>query len=1366
MHDCTKDNHINSEELEVLELPDLNTYNDIIKAAKTGRLVIFVGAGVSKLIGLPLWKEFAFRKLDAIYDEGLVDYRTYCDLKDLDPKKLLTVCNLFIENSDIIMPSAKEIFKIKDNAQYKDIYGKLYSMNAIFVTTNYDECLDKCALNITGSEHITVEDSACNDNINAISRKKDKKHLPLGEVIFDQSDLLESKLQNGNVVHIHGSVNDEKNMIVTLNDYMLHYGNLSKDNHPELSVFLDSIFNTKYVVLFVGYGLEEYEILEYMLSKVTKPEGTKMHYLLYPCFKEEKKLVNLLNKYYSDFGVELIPYDISRKGYKQLITIIDEWSKIINKVSNGQDYLQKMQFIDEVIADKSERFSVQSRAIIEMIKRDETLEEYLFKHVNDIRWLDIFIDHGYYNPEKIPSNINKGNGYYSVPYWVNTDYLKKILSNEEKLTEKVIRKVLSIIHDISIYRDNEGNAIDNYHVWSQFIEVIEKIPNEYITCDFLESITIWTKSEFKIDFIIGKLGLILLHKFLKSNYSDDFEKSSIIINIVTSLDKSKKSLVINDYYFMKLFDLNTIELIAKKCSIDFINNYINRIIETLHKGSNANLLDYNKKAYIIELDDDGEKYLVSIINGDKVLFNREIKYCDVIKFTNIVIEWLYSILDKTQFKSNLNMIIRNLYFGLYSKTALYSLYATHHRFYSESSEQLLHFYKDILTIKYQTEDADEDKFICLNNLFQSRYFALVKVALYIIGNVSDKYLPFFWTNLDSDTMRLVFQESYFADELRVILENIEIVDSEQETKIIKLIEDGPGSDVIDPDYIKIWKIERLNSLKHIKYFEEYRRDHYQEDYAGIKLGPAISEANGSWASDKSPLNQDDLYEMNSKEISGFISNFREENKWNSTSTEGLAKSLREYTKSYPNKFDADLMPFINSAFYYIFHIFNGFIDACKERKILNWNNILDFIINYINRNEFWEDAYQYDMKINHKMIITIFTDLINEGTREDNRTFEYGNIQKAKEIILLILDRISNYNEKNIDEDYILYVYNSIKGRALEALINLSLYITKKSSITKNQSIDNWDKELHDMYNRYIDSNIVDAYILLGEYLPQFIYLNTQWTTHTVNHIQNDDINWEGFMVGYIYSREIYKDIYLLMKNHYNHSINFKFKKEDVVEELINHIALGYLCGFENEINNLLYNSIIDKWDYKMISKMLWHFWTYCDKFDSIIKDGGENNSEVEEIRSRIICFWNTLYVKYKEINSDELNENDKNLISDSIRLIEVLDSIDEESVMLISFAIPYAEINYNTSYVIEKLNKLTTENDSVEKRSIIGNLILDLVKYNVPTYPQDKIIELVQYLYIIRDDILKEYSDKICNIYASHNIEFLRDLCLEYRDF
>ena len=133
--------------------------------------------------------------------------------------------------------------------KYKEVYEKLYSMNAIYVTTNYDECLDNFALNRVQDREIIAEEST---GVDKSSKMIIDEKSSSGEIVINQTDLLESKLQNGNVIHIHGSVNDESGMVVTLNDYMLHYGNLSKENHPELSIFLDRIFNTKYVVLFIG----------------------------------------------------------------------------------------------------------------------------------------------------------------------------------------------------------------------------------------------------------------------------------------------------------------------------------------------------------------------------------------------------------------------------------------------------------------------------------------------------------------------------------------------------------------------------------------------------------------------------------------------------------------------------------------------------------------------------------------------------------------------------------------------------------------------------------------------------------------------------------------------------------------------------------------------------------------------------------------------------------------------------------------------------------------------------------------------------------------------------------------------------------
>lgn len=77
-------------------------------------------------------------------------------------------------------------------------------------------------------------------------------------------------------------------MLVTVQDYLERYGTISKQSHPEVSVFLDQVFNSNYVVLFMGYGLEEFEILEYMLSK-TKTPAILFHII---CYSQKMKKIH------------------------------------------------------------------------------------------------------------------------------------------------------------------------------------------------------------------------------------------------------------------------------------------------------------------------------------------------------------------------------------------------------------------------------------------------------------------------------------------------------------------------------------------------------------------------------------------------------------------------------------------------------------------------------------------------------------------------------------------------------------------------------------------------------------------------------------------------------------------------------------------------------------------------------------------------------------------------------------------------------------------------------------------------------------------------------------------------------------------
>lgn len=55
-------------DLEVLEIPEIP--EPIKEASRNGCLVVFVGAGVSKIVGCPTWEEFAHVYLDHIKNNG------------------------------------------------------------------------------------------------------------------------------------------------------------------------------------------------------------------------------------------------------------------------------------------------------------------------------------------------------------------------------------------------------------------------------------------------------------------------------------------------------------------------------------------------------------------------------------------------------------------------------------------------------------------------------------------------------------------------------------------------------------------------------------------------------------------------------------------------------------------------------------------------------------------------------------------------------------------------------------------------------------------------------------------------------------------------------------------------------------------------------------------------------------------------------------------------------------------------------------------------------------------------------------------------------------------------------------------------
>lgn len=281
----------------------------VYEAAENGELVLFVGAAVSRLLGCPSWEVLAQKVLEHIRVSKGINYADLQALSEMDLKKRLSIAIGIAEKQGIPLDYRAFLEPVRENPEMKDLYRALYSIGSVFITTNYDEYLDHiCGRSVvatSGEPDPSVAESTATGS---------------GRIYYKKEDLTIAKLNElGSVIHLHGSIKDPQTMIITTSDYIEHYQN------DFVMKFLADLFRTK-VVLFIGYGLNEEEILEYALRKRKSASGApkeKKHFWLYPLLKRDRISCDHLKEYFLDnFGVDFIEYAIDQSGHDALANVI------------------------------------------------------------------------------------------------------------------------------------------------------------------------------------------------------------------------------------------------------------------------------------------------------------------------------------------------------------------------------------------------------------------------------------------------------------------------------------------------------------------------------------------------------------------------------------------------------------------------------------------------------------------------------------------------------------------------------------------------------------------------------------------------------------------------------------------------------------------------------------------------------------------------------------------------------------------------------------------------------------------------------------------------------------------------------------
>ena len=304
------------------EYPEIT--EDLYLAAGSKGLVPFIGAGVSKLAGYPDWKDFADMTLRFFAEKGKLNYAQYDQISSLSPRVKLSIAvdlekrhNLPIDFEEILQPPSpndKQREKV-----YRHVLG-LFQFSKTFVTTNYDKELD--ALSPASSMVLDGKNESKGESV-----------LPPSCIYKHNEIKVDCLYKENSVIHIHGSVHDRESMVLTTTDYLTRYSGHKYDGHenPYLT-FLQELFNQR-TVLFVGYGLEELEILEHIIQKgIDKPQdgsqnGALTHYVLQGFFSHQIEMARSMQSYFQSFGISLLPFSLDTHEWHGLVNVIGYLNK-------------------------------------------------------------------------------------------------------------------------------------------------------------------------------------------------------------------------------------------------------------------------------------------------------------------------------------------------------------------------------------------------------------------------------------------------------------------------------------------------------------------------------------------------------------------------------------------------------------------------------------------------------------------------------------------------------------------------------------------------------------------------------------------------------------------------------------------------------------------------------------------------------------------------------------------------------------------------------------------------------------------------------------------------------------------------------
>ena len=521
---------------------------EIIKAANDNTLAVFIGAGVSRIVGCIGWDELAKNLVNLCFNLKKEDAQSCINFKEKDRllqennhKKTITICHDILEKNGYQDAFYTEMEKaLNPNEGFLSdypIYDEIFGLRGLFITTNADQIFDT--------------------------------HFRSDRVIFSEAEFSPENIDRNKLYHIHGLIAEPDTLVFTVRQYIRRY------NSPDFKKFLEEIFK-RYTVLFLGYGMSEFELLDFIITKFDDSDKKEQkHFILIPYYAGEDNILGFDQAYYNEMGIRVLGFEFDEKGYAQLYFILKEWNREINQVSK---YLyDTFQEIEKAVHGFNEE---EAAKILQLIKNDKPQQVHLFDELSKsdsaCLWLELLLNEGYFSPEKNPEprKVAEKEDFYTIEKWHVLDYLKSTAKQNEKNPDTHITSLLhKIIEGIIDYKDAESERVDNSTTDSYLVEIIFSLPIDAIGPKHINWVGSALSTKWGSSIVDAKLSTKVFPKLIAHNAKNLL---LLLLDIILDYKEGEKpghdkfEPVVERYWLRKALERHK-KGIANICGIEALN---------------------------------------------------------------------------------------------------------------------------------------------------------------------------------------------------------------------------------------------------------------------------------------------------------------------------------------------------------------------------------------------------------------------------------------------------------------------------------------------------------------------------------------------------------------------------------------------------------------------------------------------------------------------------------------------------------------------------------------------------------------------------------------------------------------------------